>query len=233
MRITRADRDRPAAAPAGRFRSMAGRRTRAPEPSDPVDLVDPTTQADPVDPIDPVDPPVRGAPRGPSARPSGMRRAIALALILAVTGAGLLVLAGRLRDGSPAANRALLDTDATTRVIGDVTDALTRIFSYAPDDTAATEKAAGDVLAGAAAEQYRRLFAQVKRQAPAQRLTLTTRVVRAGVTTLSGDSAHLLVFLDQATARDGRPSGTVAAAQLSVTARLTAGHWRITDLRSS
>jgi Mce-associated membrane protein len=166
-------------------------------------------------------------------RPSGLRRAITLALVIAVTGAGLLVLAGRLRAGAPAANRALLDTDATTKVIGDVTDGLTKIFSYAPDDTAATEKAAADVLAGVAAEQYRKLFAQVKQQAPAQRLTLTTRVVRAGVTNLSGGSAHLLVFLDQATARNGRPSGTVAAAQLSVTARLTGGHWRITDLRSS
>ncbi|RAY11072.1 hypothetical protein DPM19_32495 [Actinomadura craniellae] len=165
--------------------------------------------------------------------PTGPVAQLVLAAVIALAAVVLLVQAGQQRETSPAVNRALLDDAATTRVTDSVGDALTRIFSYSPTDTAATERAAAEVLSGRAAEQYRRLFGQVKQQAPAQRLTLTTRVVRTGVTDLSADTAQLLVFLDQVSTRNGRPNGTVAAAQLSVTAKLMDGRWKITDLRSS
>jgi Mce-associated membrane protein len=57
-------------------------------------------------------------------------------------------------------------------------------------------------------------------------------VVQAGVTRLSGDTAQLLVFLDQLIVRKDTPAGTSAAAQLSVTARLDSGHWRIIDIHA-
>jgi Mce-associated membrane protein len=122
---------------------------------------------------------------------------------------------------------------ATTEVVGDVSTALARVFSYAPDDVAATEQAAGRELAGRALDEYRRLFAQVRQQAPAQRVTLATRVVRAGVVSLTGDDARLLVFLDQTATRTGEPDGTPAAAQLMVTAHRDRGHWTITGLTSA
>lgn len=165
-------------------------------------------------------------------RPAHWAYQLVIALALATAGAGLLVLDEH-RGAASGGNRALLDTDATTKVAGDVSNALTRIFSYTPDDTATAERAAAQTLAGEAAADYRRLFAKVRSQAPEQRLALTTRVVRAGVSSLTGDTARLLVFLDQTATRDGRPNGTPAAAQLSVTARLTGGRWRITVLRSS
>ena len=90
-------------------------------------------------------------------------------------------------------------------------------------------KAARDVLAGHAATQYQSLFAQIREQVASQRLTLTTRVVRAGVVSLTGRRARLLVFLDQTAQRAGG-AATSAAAQLSVTAQYSAGHWRITEL---
>jgi Mce-associated membrane protein len=162
----------------------------------------------------------------------GTRGPLALALVLALAGGALTVRTARLRDDPAAANRALVDTTATTRVIGDVSNALTKIFSYSYADTAATDQAARDVLAGKAYTAYQALFAQVVRQAPAQGLTVTTRVVRAGVTRLSGGTAQLLVFLDQVITRRNDQSGTAAAAQLSVTAQLRDGHWRITDIQS-
>ncbi|HEX2312416.1 MAG TPA: hypothetical protein VHJ17_01695 [Thermomonospora sp.] len=157
---------------------------------------------------------------------------VGLAAVLAATGAGLLVLAD---DGGEAAsdNRALVDTEATTRVVGDVSNAVTRVFSYTSDGTAQAERAAAETLSGQAAADYRRLIGKVRAQAPQQRLTLTTRVVRAGVSSLTGDTARLLVFLDQTATRAGRPNGTPAAAQLTVTARLIDGRWRITELKSS
>ncbi|MFD8465143.1 hypothetical protein ACFV10_08515 [Streptomyces cyaneofuscatus] len=154
-----------------------------------------------------------------------------LAVVLVATG-GLLFAEGReLRDTPATGNLALTDAEATTRVTGDVSNALGRIFSYGPDATALAKDAAREVLAGKALQQYAALFGQVEKQAADQKLTLTTHVVRAGVTRLTGTGAHLLVFLDQVYERRGRPA-TTASAQLSVTAELRGERWRIVEISS-
>ncbi|PJN12973.1 hypothetical protein CG723_04895 [Streptomyces sp. CB01635] len=151
--------------------------------------------------------------------------------MLVLAGAGLLVKAQELRSTPAAANHALTDTEATTRVNGDVSSALARIFSYTPDGTGATERSARELLGGRAARQYTQLFAQVHARVADQRITLTTQSVRSGVVSLDGDSAQLLVFLDQ-TARRGDRKPTSSAAQLSVTARLRGDHWQIVDIKA-
>lgn len=154
-----------------------------------------------------------------------------LAVALIATG-GVLYAEGRhLRDTPATANRALTDAEATTRVTGDVSSALGKIFSYGPGATAVTRSAAKEVLAGKALQQYAALFGQVDRQSADQKLTLTTEVVRAGVTRLTGSSAHLLVFLDQVYERRGR-APTTASAQLTVTAELRDGRWWIVEIGS-
>ncbi|MFF6906723.1 hypothetical protein ACFY9Q_12335 [Streptomyces sp. NPDC012389] len=154
-----------------------------------------------------------------------------LAVVLLATG-GLLFAEGReLRDTPATGNLALTDAEATTRVTGDISNALGRIFSYGPDATALTKDAAQEVLADKALQQYAALFGQVEKQAADQKLTLTTHVVRAGVTRLTATGAHLLVFLDQVYERRGRPA-TTASAQLSVTAELRDDHWRIVEISS-
>ncbi|MEU8302552.1 hypothetical protein AB0C84_03245 [Actinomadura sp. NPDC048955] len=169
-------------------------------------------------------------------RPRRLSRPFSVALVLAVLALALRPAAGPARDlldgEENPRDTAVLDDVATTEVIGDVSTALARVFSYAPDDVAATEQAAGRELSGRALDEYRRLFVQVRRQAPAQRVTLTTRVARAGVVSLTGDTARLLVFLDQTATRAGAPDGTPAAAQLMVTAHRDRGHWTITALTS-
>ena len=162
----------------------------------------------------------------------GLPMAILIAALVSACAAGLLVLTGH-SSGTALSNRALVDSAVTTRVAGDVSNELAQVLSYSPDNTQATEKAAASALVDKAAGQYQMLFAEVRQQAPAQRIALTTRVVRTGVVTLSGDRADLLVFLDQTTSRQGRPTGQPIAAQLSITARLRSGHWRIADIRSS
>lgn len=117
---------------------------------------------------------------------------------------GVLFAQGRaLRDTPATANRALSDSEATTRVAGDVSNALGKVFSYSPQATAVTKESAKQLLAGKALQQYAALFGQVEKQAADQKLTLTTHVVRAGVTRLTENSAHLLVFLDQVYEREG------------------------------
>ncbi|NEE41741.1 hypothetical protein G3M53_92365 [Streptomyces sp. SID7982] len=155
-----------------------------------------------------------------------------LTIALIATG-GVLYAEGRqLRDTPATANLALTDAEATTRVTGDVSSALSKVFSYGPGATATTRAAAEEVLAGKALQQYAALFGQVERQSADQKLTLTTEVVRAGVTRLTDDSAHLLVFLDQVYERRDR-TPTTAAAQLTVTAELRDGRWWIVEIGST
>ncbi len=166
-------------------------------------------------------------------RKASWRTVTAVAVIVALlAGAGgLLYAAQRLKDPAASDNRALTDSAATDQVIGDVSSALSRIFAYTPEDTQSTAQAARDVLADSAASQYQKLFAQIRDQVATQQLTLTTRVVRAGVVTLTAHRARLLVFLDQTAQRAGA-AATSAAAQLSVTAESKGGHWRITELKA-
>lgn len=167
---------------------------------------------------------------------SASRPRTALALVLALVallacGGGLLLRTQQLTGAPAVRNQALVDNEATSRVVKEVGGALTRVFSYGPGETATTRQAARRLLAGKAARQYQVLFGQVERRAAQQRLTLTTHVVRAGVTRLDDHAAHLLVFLDQVAQRAGEPATTVAA-QLSVDAELRDGRWRIVDIRS-
>ncbi|WP_237735810.1 hypothetical protein [Streptomyces sp. AA1529] len=155
--------------------------------------------------------------------------AVVVLVAALAAGTGLLVRAAELTGGPAARNAALTDRAATSRVSGEVQDALARIFSYTPEDLSGTEKAADQVLAGKAARQYESLFGQVRKRAGKQKLTLATRVVSVGVTRLHGDRAHLLVFLDQTTHRAGRDPAH-AGAQLSVSARRQHGDWRIVGI---
>ncbi|MFG3331319.1 hypothetical protein ACGFZZ_04885 [Streptomyces tendae] len=181
----------------------------------------------------------KGVPHG------RLRRAVlaATAAVLVLGGCGFFYAAHQLRSQAPARNHALTDTEATTRVAGDVGDALARIFSYTPDGTAAAERSASTVLDGRAARQYETLFARVRDDLTEQRVTLSTRAVRTGVIELEGDRARLLVFLDQTSHRgdgkgkdkdkdEGDVEATTAAAQLTVTARLDGDRWRIVDIKA-
>ncbi|QKW10701.1 hypothetical protein HUT18_07360 [Streptomyces sp. NA04227] len=152
-------------------------------------------------------------------------------MALTLTGAGLLIAAHQVRDTPAAANHALTDTTATEQVTGEISTALAKIFSYTPEGTEATRRSAAEVLGGRAAAQYEELFGQLRERVAAQRLTLSTQVVRAGVERLDGDSAHLLFFLDQ-TARRGDKAPTRVPAQLSVTAHKEEGQWRIVELKA-
>ncbi|MEU0444929.1 hypothetical protein [Streptomyces tendae] len=221
----------------------------APDPADPPATDAPDRDAPATDPAD------RDAPDGDAGDAPGekdvphgrLRKAVlaATAAVLVLGGCGFFYAAHQLRSQAPARNHALTDTEATTRVAGDVGDALARIFSYTPDGTAAAERSASTVLDGRAARQYETLFARVRDDLTEQRVTLSTRAVRTGVIELEGDRARLLVFLDQTSHRgdgkgedkdkdkdEGDVEATTAAAQLTVTARLEDDRWRIVDIKA-
>lgn len=161
-----------------------------------------------------------------------MRYLIAAAIILTALGVWFRLEATSLYDDPAVGNQALVDPAATSKVVEDVDAALGKVFSYRYDNTAATEQAARQTLAGNALGQYNDLFAQVKQQAPTQKLLLTTKVVDSGVTMLQGEHAQLLVFLDQSATRGDNNQSSLAAAELTVTAQRQGDHWVITDLRT-
>ncbi|AZM77895.1 hypothetical protein D1J63_25420 [Streptomyces sp. KPB2] len=217
-------------------------------PAEPVTAEPSTGEPSPAEP-DTAEPTPAGSeasdPDAPTPRPpNGRLRKAALAgtaAALVLGGCGFFYAAHQLRSEAPARNQALTDTEATTRVAGDVGSALARVFSYTPDGTAAAERSASTVLDGRAARQYETLFARVRDDLTDQRVTLSTRAVRTGVIELDGGRARLLVFLDQ-TSHKGKGKGkdkdkgdaeaTTAAAQLTVTARLDGDQWRIVDIKA-
>jgi Mce-associated membrane protein len=176
-------------------------------------------------------PPEESLPPEPS---TPKRRRLVLPLVLAalliVTGAGLLVAASGLGGDPAAANQALTNAGQTQAVIAAVSADVTDIYSYSYTDIPATVDVANRVLTGQAATQYREL-APLLSDAVTEKLTVRTSVVRAGVSSLSGGTAQLLIFMNQTATRSGGKPTTVAA-QLVITARLVGGEWRITNIEA-
>ncbi len=135
--------------------------------------------------------------------------------------------ANALRDGPGSHNAALTDAARTSEVKGKVTDAVNTIFSYDYTNTAKTEQAAKTLLTGKAVQQYDAMLAQVRAQAPKQKLVLTTTVTDGSVETLEGDSARVLLYADQRNTRTTGKDTTYAAAMLAVDAVRRDGTWKI------
>jgi Mce-associated membrane protein len=169
----------------------------------------------------------------PSGRP-GWRIAAALGavtVVLAGFGVWATLHASSLRSNAAAQeNTALTDGPATATVRREISAAVNTIFSYNYADTAATRRAAQEVLTGPAVRQYNTLFALVTKNAPTQKLVVTTRVTNSGVELLNGNSARLLVFADQQDARAGTGQTSYAGAMFAVTAQRQGGRWKIENI---
>jgi Mce-associated membrane protein len=155
---------------------------------------------------------------------------LALATVL-LGGFGIFatVRAHDLRSSAASQNLALTGPD-TTAVKDQVDAAVATIFSYRYNDTAATRRAAQSLLTGAAIRQYNRLFSLVERQAPAEKLVVTTKVTNSAVEFLTGDRARVLVFANQQDSRAGTSQTSYAGTMFAVTAVHSGGHWKIENI---
>jgi Mce-associated membrane protein len=131
---------------------------------------------------------------------------------------------------SPGDNQALVDTAATSDVSAQVSDAVKAVFSYDYANLPRTERAASEVLTGDAVRQYQTQFASARTRATSEKLIRTTTVRAIGVRSLRGDSADLLLFLDQQTVAQGGGAPTSSVAQLAVTANRVDGRWKLATL---
>ena len=90
--------------------------------------------------------------------------------------------------------------------------------------------AARAVITPEFADQFDRLFQQVRQLAPQQQAVVTATVNLSAVKSINGDTATLLVFLDQQATRaqaGGAPQQLAAAGRLTVTAQLVDGTWKV------
>jgi Mce-associated membrane protein len=137
---------------------------------------------------------------------------------------------GDLTGAASARNGALSDNGRTSEVKGQITTAVNTVFSYNYADVAKTERAAREVLTGKAVEQYARLFALVREQAPQQKQVLTTTVTDSAVRSLTGGRARLLVFADQRNTRTDKNQTSYSAAVFAVDAVRVGGEWKIGNI---
>ncbi|NED87475.1 hypothetical protein G3I76_46250 [Streptomyces sp. SID11233] len=139
--------------------------------------------------------------------------------------------AGTLRDEPGRQNTALTDISRTSEVKGQITEAVGAVFSYNYASPAKADTAVKTYLVGKAVQQHKDMLAEVRAQAPKQKLVLTTTVTESGVELLDGDRARLLIFADQSNTRTGKSEETTyAAAMFAVDAVRRGGSWRISAI---
>ncbi|WP_406144092.1 hypothetical protein [Streptomyces sp. NBC_01012] len=181
----------------------------------------------PADEAVPGDAPARGRlPRLPRVRLPAVL--CAATLLLGAFAVWSFTSAGTLRDEPSRQNTALTDIGSTSEVKGQITEAVGAVFSYDYASPAKSDNAAKKHLTGKAVQQHKDMLAEVRAQAPEQKLVLTTTVTHSGVELLDGDRARLLVFADQSNTRTGKKEETTyAAAMFAVDAVRRGDTWRI------
>lgn len=152
----------------------------------------------------------------------------ALTVLLGAFAAWAFTSAASLRDEPARQNTALTDIARTSEVKGRIGEAVGAVFSYDYASPARSDRAAKTYLTGRAVQQHQDMLAEVREQAPRQKLVLTTTVTASGVEYLDGDRARLLIFADQSNTRTGKDEETTfAAAMFAVDAVRSGDTWRI------
>jgi Mce-associated membrane protein len=153
-----------------------------------------------------------------------------LTLLLGCLAAWSARQAHALNDSASARNTALTDNARTSELKGEVTDIINTVFSYNYTDVAKTERAAQTLLTGKAVKQYNEMIALIRKQAPQQKLVLTTTVTDSGVRMLTGDRARLLIFADQRSTRTDKNQTAYSATMFSVGAVHRNDRWQIENI---
>ncbi|WP_328897503.1 hypothetical protein [Streptomyces sp. NBC_00236] len=155
----------------------------------------------------------------------------ALTVLLGAFAAWAFTSAATLNDEPGRQNTALTDIARTSEVKGQITEAVGAVFSYNYASPAKADAAVKKYLTGKAVSQHEDMLAEVRAQAPKQKLVLTTTVTESGVELLDGDRARLIIFADQSNTRTGKSDETTyAAAMFAVDAVRRGGTWRISAI---
>jgi Mce-associated membrane protein len=138
--------------------------------------------------------------------------------------------ASSLNSQPSAQNRALADPGETGQVTSQVTSAINALFSYNYAKPGPTTRAASQLLTGSGVKQYNALFAQVREQAPKEKLIVTTAVSHVGVELLTPTTARVLVFATESDGTTGAGAPSTSGAMLAVNVVLDGGTWKIAGI---
>lgn len=127
-------------------------------------------------------------------------------------------------------NTALVDAAGTSEVSGQVTSAISTVFSYNYTNMDKTRTAVQRLLTGQALCQYNLLFKVVQQQAPGQKLVLTTTVQAKGVEMLQGGTARVLLLLQQTDTRASTNQTSTSQSMIAVNAVKQGDTWKISAI---
>ncbi|GHE96744.1 hypothetical protein GCM10017786_31740 [Amycolatopsis deserti] len=128
-------------------------------------------------------------------------------------------------------NTALLDTARTAEVSKAASGAVESLFSYDFNNIAKTQDAAKDLLLNDEVKAtYNRIFGEVERLAPQQKIVVTVKATRSAVIMLDGDRAKVMVFVDQTSTRTDQNQTASGSAQLWVNMQYVDGKWKVSAL---
>lgn len=153
----------------------------------------------------------------------------AAAVLLAAAAVWFALEANRLREGAPEENAAVVDAERTAEVRKQISSAVESLFSYNYASLERTRRAAERVLLDEPMRDYSAKLSAASKEVKQRKLVRTTSVRAIGVRELRGDTARVLIFLDQQTlaADDKRSSST---RYLEVVARKVGGSWKIAKM---
>jgi Mce-associated membrane protein len=161
----------------------------------------------------------------------GMRRVMWWALVIALIAATLAAasLGGwqmqvKSRQLPPVADRPA-DRQAAMQAASTAT---VKVLTYSPDTVEQDVTAASAMLTGDFLAYYKQFTSQIViPSAREKRVATTATVVRAGVESLTGQNASILVFVNQSTTSQEKPSPATTSSSVQVDLAKVNGTWLI------
>ncbi|MHA4815813.1 hypothetical protein ACXZ65_15825 [Streptomyces aculeolatus] len=172
----------------------------------------------------------RGADSAAPPRGGRLTAALGAAAVLLGCFAAFAAVQASGGDDPAAENAALVDAPLTSEVKGGVGEAVEAVFSVDYTDLDENRQAARTYLTGKAVGQHRQMLADVREQAPSQKLVLTTTVTDSAVELADDGAARVLVFADQRNTRTDTDETSYGAAMVAVDAVKDDGRWRISNI---
>lgn len=134
---------------------------------------------------------------------------------------------------STTSNQAISDAVGTEGVQKDVTAAVESLLSYDYNKIDEHEKTARSLLVtDQVRDEFDKLYGDVKKKAPEQKIVLVTKVSYSSVLELDGDTAKVLLFVEQSASREGTDQKSSGGGQLTVDAQLQDGKWRLAGINT-
>jgi Mce-associated membrane protein len=186
--------------------------------------VDPDLSLEPLEPVEPAEQVETGTGRRLPVVPGWALVSLAGLVAAALVVAGVLV--------SKPSDAAVADDTQAAQAAAE--QAIVPMLSYDARHLDQSESAAEPYLTSGYDQQYRKLFAVIRQNAPRTGTVVKARYVASGVVRSGTDRVDVLVFVDQVTRNKQHPKVPVVYKnQVTVTMTKVGGQWLVDDLSTN